>query len=95
MITCYLDNQLGPVVGTSGYILDLAKCKHAIDYLTEHDMLPVEEVALGCSYEELTAICVRTGVSLGELEGARRQRRCHTIDRRPGPVCFSWKFSSY
>ena len=31
-------------------------------------MLPVEEVALGCGYKELTPIRVWTGVSLGNVK---------------------------
>lgn len=84
MLTCYLDDQLGPIVGTSRHIFDLAKCEHAIDHLTEYDMLPIEEVALGCSYEELTAIRVWTGVSLEDVRMSKttmeipyhRQKTC-------------------
>ena len=64
MLTCYFDDQLRSVVGASRHVFDFAKCEHAIDDLAEHDMLPVEEFALVCGYEELTAIRVWTGVGL-------------------------------
>lgn len=64
LLACYLDDQLRPVIGTSRHIFDLAKREHAVNHLPEYDMLPIEEVTLGCSYEELTAIRVWTGVGL-------------------------------
>lgn len=45
-------------------MFDFAKREHAVDHLTKYDVLPVEEVAFGCGYEELAAIRVRAGVSL-------------------------------
>lgn len=68
MLTCYLDDQLRPVIGASRHIFDLAKCEHAVDHLTKYDVLPVEEVTLGCSYKELTPIRVWTGVSLKDVK---------------------------
>jgi hypothetical protein len=52
-LTNDLDSQLGPIVLSSRYIFDLAQGEHPVDDFTENDMLPIEEVALSCCYEEL------------------------------------------
>lgn len=72
VLTCYLDDQLRPVIGTSRHVFDLAKCEHAVDHPTEHDMFPVEEITLIRCYEELTTIRVWTGVSLEKCVELRK-----------------------
>ncbi len=47
------DGDLGPVVGAGGDVLDLPHDEEAVDDAAEHDVLLVQEVALGARDEEL------------------------------------------
>ena len=64
-----LHRELGTIVGAGSNVLDLAEGEHAVDHPAEHDVLPVEEVALGRRDEELAPIRVRAGVRLCKAIG--------------------------
>lgn len=99
VLTYYLHCQLGPIVRARRHVLNLPQREHAVYHPPEHDVLPVQEIALRRSDEELAAVRIRTGVSLRVYSKAYVVENAGgnllTIDRRPGPVCFSLKFSSY
>jgi len=58
----YFYSQLGPIVRTRGYILDLPQCQHTVNNLAEHNVFAIEEVAFGRRDEELTTICIRSRI---------------------------------
>ena len=64
VLTDYLDRKLRPIVGASGHVLNLAQGQHPVNHAPKHDMLPVEEVALGRCDEELAPIRVWPRIGL-------------------------------
>ena len=52
------DVHLGLVVGAHGGVLNLSHHQHAVNHPAEHDVLVVQEVALGGGDEKLAAVRV-------------------------------------
>jgi hypothetical protein len=53
MLTSYFHNQFWPVIRASGHIFDLPQRKHSIDNFAKDHMFSVQEITIGCRYEEL------------------------------------------
>ena len=62
----YDDRYFGFIVGSRGNVLDLSDDEETLDDASEDDVLGVEEVALGASDEELTAVGVLARVGHGQ-----------------------------
>ena len=70
---------------------------HALLDLAKDGVLAVQPARLDGRDEELAPVRVRSRVRLSELrQGSvpRRGAENYTMESKPGPVCFSLKFSS-
>lgn len=67
---------------------------HSFDNSSEDDVLVVEPFGLDGAQEELRSIGVGSSVGLISQKLNKKNKLKITMDRTPGPVCFSLKFSS-
>ena len=54
--TSDLHDKLGPIIWSSGHVLDLPQGQHPVDDASEHHMLAVKEIAFSGCDEKLVAL---------------------------------------